>query len=332
MPVILVSHLQKTYESWRKLPGFFGTLRSLVRREKIRVPAVQDVSFTIEEGEFVGFIGPNGAGKTTILKILSGILWPTAGTARVLGYVPWKRHPDHQRQFAIVLGQKNQLWWDLPAHDTFLLNKEIYDIPTREFKSRVKLLGDTLNVTQLFEIPVRKLSLGERMKCELINALLHRPRVLLLDEPTIGLDVLSQKAIRDFLKEWNAREGTTILLTSHIMADIEALCARVIVIQTGRIQYDGELHDLVRRVADHKHITVTFDEPVSRARLQRFSPLITKATELQITLRVAREDVRVVAKKLLDSFPVSDLLIKEIPIEEVVRKLFQEHSSDHLSA
>ncbi len=321
MSLITVSHLSKTYESWKKPPGILGTLKSLVHREKVEVSAVTDISFEIKEGEFVGFIGPNGAGKTTTLKMLSGILWPTSGEAHVMGYVPWERRREFQRQFAIVLGSKNQLWWDLPARDTFLLNKEIYEIPTKEYEKRLSQLGDALSISHLFEIPVRKLSLGERMKCELVNALLHRPRVIFLDEPTIGLDVVSQKTIRDFLRQWNREQGATIVLTSHAMADVEALCERVIVIQGGSIHYDGRLSDLVERVADHKEVVVTLREPVSQAVAEKIAP-VANFSPLKIIFHVPRQDVKEVAKTILDRLPVSDLLIEEEPIEEVVRKLF----------
>ncbi len=323
MSIINVQELTKTYDTYRKQPGLAGTLRSFVRREKISVEAVRDVSFSIEEGEFVGFIGPNGAGKTTTLKMLSGILWPTSGEASVLGHTPWKRERAYQRQFAIVLGQKNQLWWDLPARDTFLLNKEIYEISDRDFHTRVKQLGEVLDATNVFDLPVRKLSLGERMKCELVNALLHRPKVLFLDEPTIGLDVVSQQAIREFLAAQNKKEGTTIILTSHAMADVQALCPRVIVIHTGRVQYDGALAALAERVADHKDITVTFSGHVQKKNLAGFGE-VTKWTPERATIQVPRERLREVAKRLLDTLPVSDLLIEEIPIEEIVRRIFQD--------
>lgn len=322
MSIIDVRHLKKTYASYRKKPGMMGTLTSLFQREKMYVEAVKDISFSIEEGEFVGFIGPNGAGKTTTLKMLSGILWPTSGEASVLGHTPWKRERDFQRQFAIVMGQKNQLWWDLPAKDGFLLNKEIYGIPTREFDRRLKEMGELLNIERLFEVPVNKLSLGERMKCELVNAILHKPAVLFLDEPTIGLDVVSQKAIRDFLKAWNKKEGATVLLTSHSMTDVAELCKRVIVIDKGLLRYDGALDKLAGQTLDHKEVTVTFSEPVKKTTLERFGR-IASFTPVLATIHVAREDVREVAKKMLDELPVADLLIEDVAIEEVVRSLFQ---------
>lgn len=328
MPAIQVSHLSKTYESWKKQPGFSGTLKSLFHREKIFVPAVKDCSFSIEEGEFVGFIGPNGAGKTTTLKMLSGILWPSSGSASVLGHVPWKREPAYQRQFSIVLGQKNQLWWDLPAHDTFLLNKEIYEIPTRTFESTLKELGEALEVQHLFEIPVRKLSLGERMKCELVNALLHHPRLLFLDEPTIGLDVVSQKTIRDFLRTWNQKEGATVILTSHAMADVEILCPRVIVIHHGQLHYDGELKTLVDEAGKEKEVRLRFHEKIAKKDLTRFGR-ITDCSGFEATLQVDRGEVGEILKVLLNDFPVADVSVEEIAFEEVVRKLFLQQTQTH---
>lgn len=328
MSVIEVHHLSKQYASWKKREGFLGTLKSIGHREKMIVDAVRDLSFSIEHGEFVGFIGPNGAGKTTTLKMLSGILWPSGGEATVLGYTPWKREKEFQRQFAIVLGQKNQLWWDLPAKDSFLLNKAVYEIPSSDFQARLKQFGDLLNVTHLFEIPVNKLSLGERMKCELVNSLLHNPRVLFLDEPTIGLDVVSQKGIRDFLLAWNREQGTTIILTSHAMADVEALCPRVLVIDHGTLQYDGALEALMRRVADHKELTIIFEKPVERKEMESLGT-IEIYDPLRVRLNVDRSCIAQVAKICLERFAVSDLLIEEVSVDEVVRRLFMNGRATH---
>ena len=321
MPIIEAKHLSKSYETYKKAPGFLGSLKSIGHREKVMVDAVKDISFSIEEGEFVGFIGPNGAGKTTTLKMLSGILWPTSGTAAVLGETPWKRKKEFQQHFGIVLGQKNQLWWDLPAKDSFLLGKEIYQIPTKVFEKRLKQFGELLDVERLYTIPVNRLSLGERMKCELINALLHEPKVLFLDEPTIGLDVVSQKAIRDFLKKWNKESGATIILTSHAMADVEALCERVIVIDHGHIGYDGPLEKLVHSIANYKQLTVVFGETVKKEALKTYGE-IEHHSSVKTTMRVPREQVSETAKMILDRFPVVDLTISEVSIEDVVRQFF----------
>src|SRR5512141_197556 len=230
MPVIEVSGLTKTFPTYKKQPGFAGAVKGLFRRTYEQTLAVKEVSFSVNSGELVGFLGPNGAGKTTTLKMLAGLLYPTSGSARVLGYVPWQRDDGYRRQFALLLGQKNQLWWDLPARESLELNAEIYGISPAERARRVDRMTELLGVRDKLNISVRELSLGERTKMELIASLLHQPKVLFLDEPTIGLDVVSQKTVREFLREYNRRRRTTILLTSHYMADIQALCRRVIII------------------------------------------------------------------------------------------------------
>src|SRR5437773_179918 len=241
MPVIEVQGLTKSFRTYKKKPGLAGALKGLFHREHQINLAVKDVSFAIEEGELVGFLGPNGAGKTTTLKMLSGLLYPTSGTARVLGYVPWERKDGYRRQFALLLGQKNQLWWDLPARESLELNARIYGIPKEKFEKTVDELTALLVIRDKLNIMVRELSLGERMKMELIASLLHEPKILFLDEPTIGLDVISQKTVREFLREHNQRRKTTILLTGHYMADIQELCQRVIIIDKGTIFFDGAL-------------------------------------------------------------------------------------------
>src|SRR3954469_2563744 len=243
-PTIEVQGLTKTYRTYKKAPGFRGAIRGLFKREYETTHAAKDIRFAVEEGELVGFLGPNGAGKTTTLKMLAGLLYPTSGTARVLGYVPWERRDGYRRQFALLLGQKNQLWWDLPARESLELNSKIYGIPRDQFDKSVAEMTEMLDVKDKLNVMVRELSLGERMKMELIAALLHRPRVLFLDEPTIGLDVVSQKAVRNFLREYNRKHRVTILLTSHYMADIKELCERVIVIHKGAKIYDGALSRL----------------------------------------------------------------------------------------
>ena len=247
MPIIDVKNLSKTFKIYKKEPGLKGTLRSFFKRKYEYSPAVKQVSLKIEEGELVGFIGPNGAGKTTTLKMLSGLLYPTRGDLSVLGYTPFDRKPEFLKQISLVMGQKNQLWWDLPAMDTFLLKKEIYEVSDADFKDRVEELSELLDVKKLLHIQVRKLSLGQRMKCELMAALIHRPKILFLDEPTIGLDVVVQHRLRNFIKEYNTKHKATILLTSHYMRDVKHLCDRVIVINFGSIIYDGKLDDLIEK-------------------------------------------------------------------------------------
>src|SRR6185312_5259252 len=256
MAVIEVQGLTKSFRTYKKKPGLGGALKGLFHREYEMTVAVRDVSFAIEQGELVGFLGPNGAGKTTTLKMLAGLLYPTNGGARVLGYVPWERKDGYRRQFALLLGQKNQLWWDLPARESLELNAKIYGIPKESFDSTIAEMTDLLAVKDKLGVMVRELSLGERMKMELIASLLHQPRVLFLDEPTIGLDVVSQKTVREFLRHHNATRKTTILLTSHYMADIQELCQRVIIIDHGTIFFDGRLDEVIDRFADFKLITI----------------------------------------------------------------------------
>src|SRR3984957_17232996 len=256
MPVIEVNNLTKAFRTYKKQPGFAGAVKGLFHRKYEQTVAVKDVSFKIEPGELVGFLGPNGAGKTTTLKMLAGLLYPTSGTAKVLGHTPWERHDDYRRQFALLLGQKNQLWWDLPARESLELNAKIYGIPKDRFEQTVGEMTELLNVKDKLNVSVRELSLGERMKMELIASLLHQPKVLFLDEPTIGLDVTSQKTVRDFIRRHNAEQKTTILLTSHYMADIQLLCERVIIIDHGKIFFDGKLSEIVDRFADFKLVTI----------------------------------------------------------------------------
>lgn len=320
-----VRGLRKTYTSYRKAPGFLGSVKSLFRREAVVTEAVKGIDFDIAKGELVGFLGPNGAGKTTTLKMLSGILYPTSGEARVLGYVPWERKPEMQRRFSIVMGQKSQLWWDLPAMESLVLNKEIYSISDADFRRNLDELAGLLEVGNLLDVPVRKLSLGERMKAELVASLLHKPEVLFLDEPTIGLDVSSQLAIRQFLERYNRENGTTIILTSHYMEDVEALCRRVIVINKGEKVYDGSLESMVREASDHKVLTVTFTSQVGRKDLEALGEIKEYAPQ-RVVLHVPRVDSKAVAAKMLTSMPVDDVLIDEPDVEDVVRRMFKETS------
>ena len=275
----------------------------------------------------VGFLGPNGAGKTTTLKVLSGILYPTSGNVSVLGFTPWERNPRYQKQFSIVMGQKNQLWWDLPAMDSFLLNKEIYEVPEDQFKETVRELSELLEVKQLLDVQVRKLSLGERMKMELIAALLHRPKILFLDEPTIGLDVVSQQKVREFIAHYNVTKKTTILLTSHYMEDVERLCKRVVIINQGSIIYDGNLSQLINAYVDHKLVTVTFTRRIARQEVEKFGT-IAEYEPIRAVLEIPKDKSREVAAHILSHLPVDDILISEVPIDEVVRKIFTE-SQNH---
>src|SRR3972149_10117296 len=268
MPVIQVQNLKKYYKVHQKEPGLSGSIRSLFSRKYYDAKAVDGVSFDIGEGELVGFIGPNGAGKTTTLKVLSGLLYPTSGHVSVLGYTPWDRKPAFQKQFSLVMGQKNQLWWDLPAMESFILNKEIYEVGNDQFKKTLDKLVQLLEVGDILKVQVRKLSLGQRMKMELIAALIHSPKILFLDEPTIGLDVVMQKKMRDFIKEYNQRFNSTIILTSHYMDDVKELCKRVIIIDKGKILFDGALDEIIKKFANHKLLTVVFSKKVDQKDLK----------------------------------------------------------------
>ena len=323
-PAISVSHLRREFTTHLKEPGFTGALKGLFKREYQTKVAVDDLNFTIQKGEFVGFLGPNGAGKTTTLKMLSGVLHPSSGEARVLGFLPWKREAEFQRRFSLVLGQKNQLWWDLPAYDSFELNQEIYQIPRAEFDAKVRELGELLDIEKLLKQPVRKLSLGERMKCELAASLLHSPEVLFLDEPTIGLDLISQSRIREFLREYNLRTGLTVILTSHYMADIEALCKRVMVINGGKAVFDGPLGELTQRYAPLRRIALTLKHPPDVAALALAHELGENIEHegARLSLSVPREEVPARVNQLLASLDVLDLSVAQVEIESVIRQMF----------
>jgi ABC-2 type transport system ATP-binding protein len=323
MSVINVKNLSKSYEYYKKQPGLWAAVKGLFKREKLFKKAIKEINFSIEKGEMVGFLGPNGAGKTTTLKILSGILYPTDGQVRVLSYEPWKRQAQYQKQFALVMGQKNQLWWDLPAMESFILNKEIYEVSDEDFKKNLDELVELLGIREILDVQVRKLSLGQRMKCELVAALLHKPKVLFLDEPTIGLDVVAQKNIRDFIRKYNEREKTTIILTSHYMEDIKELCKRVIVIDEGKIIYDGELSKLIDKYAPYKLLKVTFDGgSISKELLQQYGQLDSFGSHFA-NIKVSRENVKEKAAAILSSgLPVDDILIDEVEIDDVIRKIF----------
>lgn len=319
--VISVSHLSKYYQVYKKEAGFLGSLKSLVKRKYETVKAVNNISFEIKEGELLGFIGPNGAGKTTTLKCLSGLLYPTFGKISVLGFTPYDRKTDFLKQIALLMGQKNQLWWDLPAIDTFVLNKEIYDIPQKEFDKTLSELLEILDAEKLLKILVKKLSLGERMKMELIAALIHSPKILFLDEPTIGLDVVMQKKLREFIKIYNTRFKATIILTSHYMGDVEALCKRVIIINNGTILFDGELSSLVKKYAPYKIITVLLNEHVDLKEVEEFG-IVKKFSYPQFIIRVSKDKSNDAAAAILKKLPVDDLNIEDPQIEDVIRDVF----------
>ncbi|NTV46041.1 MAG: ATP-binding cassette domain-containing protein [Chlorobiales bacterium] len=319
--MISVSQLRKEFRIFKKAPGLLGSFKSLFNRKYEIQVAVSDISFDIQRGELVGFLGPNGAGKTTTLKMLSGLLYPTSGEVSVLGYKPYERDNEFRKQFSLVLGQKNQLWWDLPAYDSFLLLKEIYEISDAAFDLEINRLSSLLNVEDKLEIQVRRLSLGERMKMELIGSLLHAPKVLFLDEPTIGLDVVAQKTIRDFIKAYNQESQTTILLTSHYMQDIEALCKRVIIIDKGKLFFDGQLDDVLDRFSSEKILSLEFQHPIEKAELEQFGT-VEEFSSLNARMRIPRSSISNISSNILKALPVHDLNIEEIPIEEIIRKIF----------
>jgi ABC-2 type transport system ATP-binding protein len=320
---IIVDRLCKTYKVADREAGLGASLRSLVKRTFKDVKAVQNVSFRIGAGEIVGFLGPNGAGKTTTLKMLSGLLHPTSGNAQVLGYTPWNRDSDYLRAMTLVMGQRNRLSWDIPAADSFLLNKAIYRLTDADYKVTFDELDALLDLNPIIRKPVRNLSLGERMKCELAAALLHRPRVLFLDEPTIGLDIGAQQRIRAFLKEYNRRNGATIILTSHYMADVTALCERIIIIHHGQLKYDGGIADLAYRIAPFKLIRIALKDG-QLPDLGAYGTVLPSEEEGKTVLQVPADDVATVTARLLAELPVQDLTIEDTPIEDVIERAFHE--------
>lgn len=321
MPIIKVNHLTKKYKTYKKGQGVAGSIKSLFSRKYEEISAVNDISFTIEPGELVGFIGPNGAGKTTTLKCLSGLLYPSGGEVDVLGFNPFTRKNSFLKQISLVMGQKNQLWWDLPALESFNLNKEIYGVSNELYKNTLDELVSLLEVEDVINIQVRKLSLGQRMKCELIAALLHSPKVLFLDEPTIGLDVVMQKKLRDFIKEYNQKYGSTIILTSHYMEDVRQLCQRVIVTDQGKILFDGNLDELIKKYTNHKLITVVFEKEVTKESILRLGD-IKEFDPSRAVFSIKREESNKITSKLLNDFPVLDLNIEEPDIEDIIRDIF----------
>jgi ABC-2 type transport system ATP-binding protein len=331
-PAITVRDLRKTYVVPEREGGLKAAVSSLFHRKTREVEAVKNISFEIEPGEIVGFLGPNGAGKTTTLKMLSGLLHPTSGEVNVLGFTPWQRNRDYLRQMALIMGQRNQLQWDIPVIDSYQLNKAIFQISERDYDTRLKELVEWLELGELVNKPVRNLSLGERMKCEIAGSLLHYPKILYLDEPTIGLDVAMQRRIRSFIAEYNDRTGASVMLTSHYMADVEALCKRVIVIHHGTLLYDGDLTGLARQFSPQKTIVVEFEEGAELPgnRLDGLLPdgaaIVAQSAE-GMTITVPKAETARVASRILTELPVADLNIEEPPFEEVIEKVFQSDSA-----
>ena len=320
-PIISVKKICRYYDVAQKQEGLAGSLKALVRREVKTVKAVDGISFAIDPGELVGFIGPNGAGKTTTLKMLSGLLHPTAGTVDVLGYKPYERKEAFLKQISFVMGQKNQLWWDIPAIESFNLNRDIYEVPKQRYQEVLDELVELLDLQDILHQQVRRLSLGQRMKCELVAALVYTPKVLFLDEPTLGLDVVVQKKIREFIKTYNQRYNATVMLTSHYMDDVKEVCDRVIMIDGGKVLFDGKLDKLIETYASHKTLTLIFNKQVTANQLQKFGE-ISEFAYPKVVLNVPGNRTSKVAAELLTSFSIADINIDEPRLEDIVRLLF----------
>ncbi len=326
MSIIEIKGLEKTYQVYQKKEGLRSSLRGLFKREYKQVKAVQGIDLQIEQGEFVAFLGPNGAGKTTTLKLLSGVIHPTSGTATVMGHIPWQRANEYRRRFALVMGNKNQLWWDLPAQESFRLHQQIYRIEADVFQHTLDELTDLLDLRDLLQQPVRELSLGQRMKMELTAALLHSPEVLFLDEPTIGLDVVAQHNIQQFLKYYQQKRKITILLTSHYMKDVAALCKRVVIIADGLIKYDGSLEGIIESTDQRKLVILQFRDAIDDsllATLKRFGD-VTDVETPRVKLTVTREVVPRMLASVLDSYQVDDVVVEDPPLEDVIAAVFSE--------
>jgi ABC-2 type transport system ATP-binding protein len=320
--LIEVTNLKKSFDYYEKDLGLKKSIQNVFYRKKLVKEAVRGINFSVSEGEIVGFLGPNGAGKTTTLKILSGILHPTDGEVSVAGYVPWKREKNFKMLFSIVMGQKGQLWWDLPANESLYLNKCIYEIEDEQYHNTVNELTDILEVKDLLKVQVRRLSLGERMKMELIAALIHKPKIIFLDEPTIGLDIVSQKRIRDFLKFHNEKEKTTILLTSHYMEDIAELCDRSIVINQGRVVFDGHTNEINGKMNQNKLIKIKLTDYVEQGQIDRFGK-VRSFDGYNAVIETKKDIVNTCIKDMLDTLPIGDFNIEDIPIEEGITLLYQ---------
>jgi viologen exporter family transport system ATP-binding protein len=323
MSVIEIEHLSKTYRVYQKQEGLWASVRGLFRREYRDVQAVRDISLMVKKGEFVAFLGPNGAGKTTTLKLLSGVIYPSGGTARVMGHVPWKREVAYRRRFALVMGQKNQLWWDLPALESFRLHQQIYRIEPAAYQATLDELTELLDIGELLRQPVRELSLGERMKMELTAALLHSPEVLFLDEPTIGLDVVAQHRIQQFLKNYQERRQITVLLTSHYMKDVAALCRRVVIIAQGQIKYDGSLSGIVDQFSGQKLVTLQLADGQPTSEFARYGDVVSVEPP-KVKLRIDRAQVAKALAAILAQHAVEDIVVEDPPLEEVIAAMFSQ--------
>jgi len=322
-PIIDVRELTKSYRVHKKREGLMESVRGLFHREYSDVQAVRGINLQVEQGEFVAFLGPNGAGKTTTLKLLSGVINPTSGHATVMGFTPWERKNEYRRRFALVMGQKNQLWWDLPAQESYLLHQQIYGVPPDQFTATLNELTELLDVTKLLGQPVRELSLGERMKMELIAALLHSPDVLFLDEPTIGLDVIAQHNIQQFLRYYQEKRKITVLLTSHYMKDVAALCKRVVIVAGGLVQYDGSLAGIIDKFSGNKIVTLQFGIADRPSDLSRLGTLLDTNWP-KVRISIARAEIPRVLAEALRDYTIEDVSVEDPPLEDVIADLFHQ--------
>ena len=332
MEIIEVSNLCKSFEYYEKELGLRNSVKNLFKRKKLTKQAVKDISFTISEGEIIGFLGANGAGKTTTLKMLSGILYPTSGNANVMGYIPWERKKEFKRNFSIVMGQKSQLWWDLPANESLYLNKCIYEIQDDHYNVMLNELSEMLDVKDLLKIQVRRLSLGERMKIELIAALIHMPKVIFLDEPTIGLDIISQQKIRGFIKQINTEKKTTIILTSHYMKDIENLCNRTIVINKGKIIYDGDVHKINETLSDKRLMKISLYDKIDYKDIEKFGEIKEgkEGDGYSFLLIIHKSKIREIMKNVIEYLPIEDISVRDADIEESVSMLLSQDGENNV--
>jgi ABC-2 type transport system ATP-binding protein len=324
MPVIAVKDLRKTFKVYKRGQGVLEAVKSLFSRKYTVKDALKNVSLKVDEGEIVGLIGPNGAGKSTLIKILSGLLWPDGGKADVLGMVPWENRVKYVAHIGVVFGQKSQMTWDLPPVDSFYINKDLRDIPEREFTRRLNYMVKMLDVEDIMKSPVRELSLGERMRCEVINALLHYPRLVFLDEPSIGLDVIAKDKLRDFILKVNREQKTTFIVTTHDMQDIEKLCKRIIIINHGRIIYDGPLEDIRRKYFTDKHIEVKFTDKVGTFKFKGCNVIEKQDYQLKLELDTRKTPVQDLINYLIKNFDVADITVTDPPIEEIIKKIYRE--------
>ncbi len=322
-PIICVENLKKTYKTHSREPGLVNAFKSLFKRKYIIKEALKGISFEIMPGEIVGFIGPNGAGKSTTLKTLSGILYPSGGNVKVLGMTPWKNRVKYVKNIGVVFGQKNTMWWDLPAVDTFELNREFYSIPKEAYKERLDRMVKLLDVEKVMRTPVRDLSLGERMKCQAITSLLHNPKLVFLDEPTIGLDIIAKDRFRDLIKDTNKKDKTTFIVTTHDMQDIEKLCDRIIIINHGEIIYDGSLKNIKGEYLSNKIVDVKLEEAHQGFKLKGCKVLKRRKYELKIEINVKKKSINELVSYLLENYQVADILIQDPPIEEIIRNIYE---------